>query len=552
MLLSLEIRNIALIESLSIAFAPGLNVLTGETGAGKSILLDALGFAIGRGAGGDRVGAAGSTGSATAVFALGADQPARELLAEHGYAAEGDELVLRRVAGKGGAARAFVNDQRASAGMLRRLGDLLVEVHGQHDDRGLLDPRTHRPLLDAFGELGELLALTRRCWAEASAAEQRLAEARAALERAAEDADFMRHGLDELSRLDPQPGEADRLDTERRLMQAAARIREEIARAAAALSSEGAEGALGEALSRLTHVAGQAEGLLDAPIEAIDRAMVELGEAQRGVDAALARLDHDPADLEAVEERLFAIRALARKHRVEADALPDLAAEFTRRLEEIDLGAGRIAALEAELEAARARYGEAARSLSAERRKAARRLDRLVTRELAPLRMEKARFHTVLGAREAGPEGTDEVAFTASINPGVPAGPIDRIASGGELSRFLLALKVCLAARMPGRTMIFDEIDRGVGGATADAVGRRLARLAAGGQVIVVTHSPQVAARGHHHWQIVKRTVRGRTRTEVLPLDPDRRIDEIARMLAGARVTPEARSAAQALIGETG
>ncbi len=552
MLLSLEIRNIVLIEALVLEFHPGLNVLTGETGAGKSILLDALGFALGRKTGRALVGANAAQGSVTAIFGPDRRHPVFGLLDELGLEAGPGELVLRRVAAQAGPARCFVNDQRTSAEALRQIGELLVEIHGQHDDRGLLNPRAHRPLLDAFGDLVPSIDRTRADWAEATTAERRLEEARAHLARAAEDADFLRHSAAELDELAPEPGEDDRLDAERRLIQAAGRIRDDVARAAQALSPEGAEGILSEALSWLGHAAGKADGLLDAPIEAVDRAMVELGEAQRGVEEALERLSFDPGRQEAVEERLFAIRGLARKHRVAPDSLPGLAVEFARRLDEIDVGGERIAALEVAAAEARRRYRARAEELSRARAAAAERLDVLVTRELGPLRMENARFHTVIAPGKPGPEGHDDVNFTASINPGAPSGPIDRIASGGELSRFLLALKVCLAARAPGLTMIFDEIDRGIGGATADAVGRRLARLAEGAQVLVVTHSPQVAARGTHHWRIAKTTDGTITRMDVDALGPDLRIDEIARMLAGEVITPEARSAARALIGDTG
>jgi DNA repair protein RecN (Recombination protein N) len=552
MLLSLEIRNIVLIEALTLDFHSGLNVLTGETGAGKSILLDALGFALGRKTGRELVGVTAGQGSVTAIFGPGEGHPVFEVLDQLGLEASPGELVMRRVAAQDGPARCFVNDQRTSAEALRHIGERLVEVHGQHDDRGLLNPRAHRPLLDAFGDHASLLTDTRACWAGAEAAERQLQEARAHLARAAEDADFLRHSVAELEKLAPELGEDDQLDTERRLIQAAGRIRDEVARAAQALSTEGAEGILSEALSWLTHAADKAEGLLDAPIDAVDRTMVELSEAQSGVGKALDSLSFDPGRLEAVEERLFTIRALARKHQVAPDNLAELAQEFAHRLDEIDIGGGRIAALEADAAEARQRYEAQARALSQSRARAAKRLDKVVTRELGPLRMENARFCTAITPAKPGADGRDDVSFTASINPGAPSGPIDRIASGGELSRFLLALKVCLAARSPGLAMIFDEIDRGVGGATADAVGRRLALLAKGAQVLVVTHSPQVAACGTHHWQITKTTDGASTRTNVVPLDPDLRIDEIARMLAGEVITPEARSAARALMEDAG
>ncbi|MDH3666290.1 MAG: DNA repair protein RecN [Paracoccaceae bacterium] len=548
MLLSLEIRNIVLIEALTLDFQPGLNVLTGETGAGKSILLDALGFALGRQGGRDLVGAAGDQATVTAVFAVEPDHPAAGIMADLGLDAGEGELVLRRIAAKDGPARGFVNDQRTSAEALRQIGGTLVEVHGQHDDRGLLNPRGHRALLDALGGHERKLAETRANWEAAQAAAKRLTEAEDTLTRAAGDADFLRHSVAELEKLAPEPGEDDALDAERRLIKAAARIRDEIGQAAQALSPEAAEGMLGDALSRLGHAADKADGLLDAPVEAIDRALVALGEAQRGVEDALDRLSFDPGRLDEVEERLFAIRGLARKHNVAPDDLPKLAEDFADRMQEIDLGDARIADLKTEAGAAREAYSKAAGALTKAREAAVAKLDKRVTKELAPLKMENAAFETRIAPGREGPEGVDDVAFTASINPGTPAGPIDRIASGGELSRFLLALKVCLAARAPGLTMIFDEIDRGIGGATADAVGRRLAGLAGTAQVLVVTHSPQVAARGAHHWRIAKTSDGRLTRTDVDALDPDLRVDEIARMLAGETVTPEARSAARALM----
>jgi DNA repair protein RecN (Recombination protein N) len=548
MLLSLEIRNIILIEALTLEFHRGLNVLTGETGAGKSILLDALGFALGRKTGRELVGVTAGQGSVTAIFGPAADHPVFALVDQLGLNATLGEMVLRRVAAQDGPARCFVNDQRTSADALRQIGELLVEVHGQHDDRGLLNPRAHRPLLDSFGDLAPLISDTRGCWAGAEAAERQLREAREQLESAAEDAEFLRHSLAELDELAPEFGEDDLLDSERRMIQSAGRIRDDVVRAAQSLSTEGAEGSLSEALSWLSHAAEKADGLLDGAIESIDRTMAELADAQRRVEVALERLSFDPGRLEVVEERLFAIRALARKHQVTPDSLLDLSVEFARRLDAIDVGGERIAGLEVEAAQARQRFDDMALKLSLARAEAAARLDALVTSELGPLRMENARFHTVISPGKPGPDGIDDVNFTASINPGAPSGPIDRIASGGELSRFLLALKVCLAARAPGLTMIFDEIDRGVGGATADAVGRRLAQLAEDAQVLVVTHSPQVAARGAHHWRIAKSTDGKISRTDVEALGPDLRIDEIARMLAGEEITPEARSAARALM----
>ncbi|MEM7497111.1 MAG: DNA repair protein RecN [Pseudomonadota bacterium] len=546
MLLGLEIRHIVLIEALTLDFHAGLNVLTGETGAGKSILLDALGFALGRKVRRDLVQAGAEQGSVTAAFAPGADHPVHAILAELDIGAS-EELVLRRVARSEGPASAFVNDQRVSAEALRRVGAALVEVHGQHDDRGLLDPRAHRPLLDAFAGLAEPLAATKSAWRAAEDARRALAEAEEILAKAAADQDFLRHAVEELMTMAPEAGEEERLDAERRLMQAAGRIGEEVAKAAESLEARG-EAGMADALDRLTRVAERAEGHLDQPIEALDRAMVELGEAREGVAAALDALAFSPERLEMVEERLFALRALARKHAVHPAELPALAETLSSRLAAIDAGAEHIAGLQAVLSEAEVAYDAATAALSEARREAAGRLDDLVTAELAPLRMEAARFHTQISEGSPGPEGRDAVSFTATINPGAPAGPIDRIASGGELSRFLLALKVCLAAEVGGLAMVFDEIDRGVGGATADAVGRRLARLAQANQVLVVTHSPQVAAQGQAHFQIAKHVSGDATRTDVTPLAGEARLEELARMLAGEEVTPEALSAAAALL----
>ena len=548
MLVSLSIRDIVLIEALDLDFNAGLTVLTGETGAGKSILLDALGFALGRRAGRELVRAGSTEGSATAVFEIAPDHPAHAVLTELGLPA-GDELILRRTASADGPSRAFVNDQRTSAEALARLGETLVEVHGQHDDRSLLDPRAHRPLLDAFGGLEAQVAQVRAQWQARQAAVRALDDAREALARAEADADWLRHSVDELARLAPEPGEDEALDAERRLIKQAAGLTEDIQRAAQALS-DGAAPALAEALQRLTRAAERAEGRLETAIDAIDRTMLELAEAEQGLAGVLEDLRFDPGRLETVEDRLFALRGMARKHGVTPDDLPDLAGDLAARLAALDASGERIAALEAEAKSAARTYDAAAAALTAARRQAAAALDEAVTAELAPLRMEAARFLTGISPADPGPDGADTVRFTAAINPGAPAGPIDRIASGGELSRFLLALKVRLAARTEGLTMIFDEIDRGVGGATADAVGRRLVRLAAAGQVLVVTHSPQVAALGTTHLRIAKSSAGGTTRTDVTPLDARARNDEIARMLAGDRVTEEARSAARALIAE--
>ncbi|MEM9013449.1 MAG: DNA repair protein RecN [Pseudomonadota bacterium] len=548
MLRSLAVRDILLIDALELEFAPGLNVLTGETGAGKSILLDSLGFALGWRRRGEMLRAGAEDGEVVAVFEIGAEHAARALLAEAEIAVDEDEIILRRVLDAGGRSRTYLNDRRASGDLVRAVAETLVEVHGQHDDRGLLNPRGHRLLLDTFAGNAAALGVVRQAWAERQRAEAALAAARAAAEEAARDADWLTHAVDELTEFAPEPGEDAALDTRRRQMQAAVKIREDVERAAAALGGEGAGGRLGDALRWLEGAADRAEGALDGPIQAVADAFAALDEAERGVEGALETLTHDPLELERVEERLFALRALARKHNVAPDDLATLTEGLVARRAALEGGAEQIAALETALAEAEAAYDRAAADLGKKRRAAATRLDAAMAEELPPLKLERARFHTAIEAASPGPEGCDSVAFTVATNPGAPAGPIDRIASGGELSRFLLALKVCLTTRAGDLTLIFDEIDRGVGGATADAVGRRLAAIAADAQVLVVTHSPQVAAAGAAHWRIAKSAAAENTRTDVARLSEDARVDEIARMLAGAEITEAAREAAKALL----
>lgn len=547
MLRALEIRDILIIDRLDIAFQPGLNVLTGETGAGKSILLDSLGFVLGWRGRADLVRQGAEQGEVTAVFDLAPDHPARAVLEEAGLPA-GEELILRRVNGGDGRKTAWINDRRASGEVLRALSDTLVELHGQHDDRGLLNPRGHRDMLDTFAGLEAERLAVRTAWATAREARKAVAETEAALAAVRAEEDFLRHSVAELDKIDPKPGEDAELDARRRLMQGAERIRTDIARAHEILGPQGAEAALGDAIRWLEGAADKAEGTLDGALAALSRAMIELGEAQDGVEQSLDRLDFDPRELEATEERLFAIRALARKHGIVADDLGAFAGELRQRLARLDAGDADLAERQEALSHAEAAYDKAADKLSAARRAAAGRLDAAVMAELAPLKMERAVFHTDVAEGEAGPDGRDAVAFTVATNPGAPAGPLNKIASGGELSRFLLALKVCLTGENSGVTMIFDEIDRGVGGATADAVGRRLASLARNGQVLVVTHSPQVAARGGHHWRVQKQVANDATLSTVVPVAESDRIDEIARMLAGDTITKEARAAARALL----
>jgi len=547
MLLGLEIRDILIIDRLELAFQPGLNVLTGETGAGKSILLDSLGFVLGWRGRAELVREGAEQGEVIAEFALSHDHPARAVLDEAGITCE-DTLILRRINTRDGRKTAWVNDRRCSGEVLRALSETLIELHGQHDDRGLLNPRHHRDLLDAFGGLETQVSKVRSAWADLSAARKALADLQTRMTEAKAEEDFLRHAVAELDALAPEEGEDEALDARRRLMQSAERIREDISRAHQALGGDGAEGAMGDALRWLEDSADKAEGRLEEAIAALGRAMVELGEAQQGVEDCLDGLSFNPHELEEVEERLFALRGLARKHQVSPDALAGLQHELRGRLDRIEKGEEHLNDAQMAVRTAQAAYDAASQALSAARRDASGKLDQAVMAELAPLKMDRAVFLTEVSEVGAGPSGVDDVTFTVATNPGAPAGPLAKIASGGELSRFLLALKVCLSADVAGVTMIFDEIDRGVGGATADAVGRRLKALAEGSQVLVVTHSPQVAAQGAHHWQVAKSVEGGKTLTRVLPLDEDERVDELARMISGDTVTDAARTAAQALL----
>ena len=546
MLRALSIRDVLIIDRLDLGFQPGLNVLTGETGAGKSILLDALGFVLGWRGRAELVRTGAAQGEVTAEFDLAPGHAARAVLAAAGLEAE-DDLILRRINFADGRKSAFVNDRRVSGEVLRDLSDTLVELHGQHDDRGLLNPRGHRNLLDSFAAID--LQPLRQAWRDRSAARSALNAAEAAVAAARVEEDYLRHAVAELGKLAPDPGEEAVLDTRRRMMQTSGRIRADIARAHATLTN-GAEAAILDAQRWLEGAAATAEGQLDSAISALGRVLVELAEAQTGVEAVLDALDFNPSDLEALEERLFAIRAMARKHSVLPDDLGDHLAGMTAKLEALDSGSKSLKSLAKAVGEAEAAFDRLAGLATDARRIAAKRLDAAMAQELAPLKMERAIFSTEISAGEPGPDGMDLVTFTVATNPGAPAGPLNKIASGGELSRFLLALKVCLTGATPGLTMIFDEIDRGVGGATADAVGRRLQHLSQGGQVLVVTHSPQVAALGGHHWRVEKRVAHDQTLSTVTALDPAARIEEIARMLAGDKVTDAARQAARALLGQ--
>ncbi len=547
MLRGLDIRDMLIIDHLELDFQNGLNVLTGETGAGKSILLDSLGFVLGWRGRAELVRQGADQGEVTAWFDLDPDHPARQILEDAGIPVE-DELILRRVNAKDGRKTAWINGRRASGEVLRAVSEHLVELHGQHDDRGLLDPKGHRAVLDQYGGYDAERIYVSKAWKQLAELKKTLAKEEALQAELAAEEEFLRHAVDELSALNPQPGEEAELDVKRRLMQGAEKIREDISKAEQALSRDGAEGMMGDALRWLEAASDKAEGKLDDPINALGRAMVELQDAVSGVESCLEALDFNPHELDETEERLFAIRGLARKHQVAPDELGAFAEGLARRLSKLDHGSGQLADLRNNVAAMEAIYTAAAVKLRDTRRSAAVRLDKAMSTELAPLKMERAVFETHVSEAAPSAEGIDAVTFLVATNPGAPSGPLAKIASGGELSRFLLALKVCLSDDDTRITMIFDEIDRGVGGATADAVGRRLAGLAEGGQVLVVTHSPQVAALGDQHFQVSKRQTDQETLSTVAVLDPDARIDEIARMISGDVITAEARAAAKALL----
>ncbi|MFL6769649.1 MAG: DNA repair protein RecN [Sphingomicrobium sp.] len=547
MLRQLSIRDVVLIDRLDLEFEPGLGVLTGETGAGKSILLDSLGLALGVRADTGLVRQGQPQASVAAEFELPSDHPAFLLLGEQDIAPEpGEPLMVRRTLKADGGSRAFAGGAGVSAALLRDIANGLVEIHGQHDDRGLLNPRGHRALLDAFGRLDT--APTAEAWAELERIEAELAEARAAAEAAGRDRDWLEHAAGEIAALAPEPGEETRLAEERAAMQAGAKAGEALAGLDELMGgSEGALAQLRAAARRIERGAADHPLLADA-LASLDRAVIEGCEAEDKIARAAEALAFDPARLESVEARLFDIRGLARKHRVEADALAALGEELAARLGLIEAGGERIQSLEAEREEARSRYDVLARELRRARSGAAARLDEAVSGELVPLKLDAARFRTALSDADPGTSGIDRVEFEVSTNPGAPFGPLTRIASGGELSRFILALKVALAEAGTAQTMIFDEIDRGVGGAVASAIGERLARLAQKSQLLVVTHSPQVAARAAHHYRIEKAHEAGVTRTYVRKLDPEERREEIARMLSGAAITDEARAQAARLL----
>ena len=555
MLAQLSIRNIVLIDQLDIEFDAGLTALTGETGAGKSIMLDSLSLALGARGDGGLVRAGAEQGQVVAVFDVPMDHPVRAMLEENDIDSDGD-VILKRRQNADGRTRGTVNDHPASATLMRAIGAQLVEIHGQHDDRALIEPEIHRALLDAHGGTEKHLAATRKAFAAFSEAETALRRHRARIEDAAREGDYLRASVDELATLDPQDGEEDELAERRQTMMRSEKIATDLSDADETLSGNLSPMPILSGLARtLERKAEENPELLGETVEALGRCIDALSDAQASVEAALRSTEFDPKELEQAEERLFALRAAARKFKVPVTELPALRERMERDLSDLDAGEERLGTLEADAVAARERYDAVAATLSKAREKAAGALVKAVMRELPDLKLERAEF---MVERDADPErrtaeGIDTIEFWVRTNPGTRAGPMMKVASGGELSRFLLALKVALAEKGSAPTLVFDEIDTGVGGAVADAIGKRLARLAERVQVLSVTHAPQVAARASTHMLISKGAARGETQlnTSIAAMDTDHRREEIARMLAGASVTDEARAAAARLLNET-
>ena len=552
MLVQLAIRDIVLIDRLELNFSGGLSVLTGETGAGKSILLDAFALALGARGDGGLMRHGQAQGQVTAAFDPPLDHPARRAAAEAEIDTEGD-LILRRVQFADGRTRAFVNDQPVSVQVLKSIGAALVEIHGQHDDRALVEAVTHRAILDAFGGLQAEARAVAEAAQRVRESRAALAEHRARVEKARKEADFLRHAVEELTLLQPQPGEEAALAERRIVMMQAEKVAQDLNDAFDAVSGTGSPvPALSAAVRKLERRASHAPSLVEPSVKALDAALVAIDEARTALEEALRAAEFDPRELEQAEERLFALRAATRKFDVAADDLLALRDRYAADVAAIDAGEEHLAALEKAVTEADAAYVKAARVLTKGRRKAAAALDAAVQAELPPLKLERARFITEIETDESARDlaGFDRVEFWAQTNPGTKPGPLMKVASGGELSRFMLALKVVLADKGSAPTLVFDEIDTGVGGAVADAIGQRLARLAERVQVMAVTHAPQVAARASSHFLSSKEAVdkAERVATRVAPLEANPRREEIARMLAGATITEEARAAAARLL----
>lgn len=552
MLVNLSIRNIVLIEKLDLTWRAGLCTLTGETGAGKSILLDALALATGARGDAGLVRSGADQGTVTAVFDIPEEKLVTRIMEEHDLPCEG-QIILRRVQSKDGRSRAFVNDAPVSVHLLKTIGSALVEIHGQNESQSLTDGPVQLSLLDSYAGHGDKVDALKQKYNHLKECEEQLELYKNASERAAAEEDFLRHALGELEKIDPKEGEEESLSEERTLLMNSEKIAGYIAEALVLLEGDKSlQSALNVALRQLEKVSDQAAGRLDITITALERAVIEADEAQTQLLEASRDLVYDPERLEQVEERLFGLKALARKHAVQVDQLPATKTVLQQQLDDIESGADRLDELQQNVEKAFKDYEVLALSISKTRQQAALKLDTTVMKELEPLKLNGGGFQTVLShvtPSMGTATGIDSVQFMASTNPGMPAGPISKIASGGELARFMLALKVALAEASEPLTMIFDEVDAGVGGAVAEAVGSRLKLLAENGQVLVVTHSPQVAACGNHHWLISKSVDDDSTMTRVEELSTQNREEEIARMLAGASVTEEARAAAVRLLG---
>ncbi len=551
MLVALSIRDIVLIDRLDLEFSAGMSVLTGETGAGKSILLDSLSLALGARGDADLVRHGETQGQVTAVFDVAGNHPVRTFLKENDVDDDGD-IILRRIQTADGRTRAFVNDQPVSAGLLRQAGGLLVEIHGQHDDRALVDPESHRALIDVFGGLTADAEAVSKAYAAFKAAEKAVIDHERRIETARNEADFLRASVDELSVLKPQTGEEQELSGRRTDMMAVEKIAGDLNEAFETLNGSASPiPELASLLRRLERKADQVPHLLGQPVRTLAEALDLLEETRGGLEGALRETEFDPHELEAVEERLFALRAASRKYSVPVDDLSELCARMASDLADLDAGEDKLAALVDAAHKARSDYDKKAATLSDKRRKAARALEKAVETELPDLKLERARFIIDIQSdpEARGRSGIDQLEFHVQTNPGTRPGPMMKVASGGELSRFLLALKVSLADKGSAPTLVFDEIDTGVGGAVAEAIGVRLARLAATVQVLTVTHAPQVAARAAGHFLIAKEAARpDRVATRVQRIDEDHRSEEIARMLAGSVITDEARAAARRLL----
>ena len=547
MLVGLDIRDILIIDHAEIIFTNGLNVLTGETGAGKSILLDSLGFVLGWRGKTEIVRPGADFGEVSVWFEVDLDHPVKKILDENNIPWE-EELLIRRVISADGRKTAWINGRRVPRELLIRLSPLLIEIHGQHDDKGLLDQRSHIHLLDMFAANNSQRELVKEAWKKLKKAEKELQDEQKKYSAFEAEESFLRYSLDEMIRVDPQEGEEQELDAKRRMMQSAEKIKDDILKAQNAVGVNGAESLILDSMRWIETASGKSDGPFDDALASLSRASTELGEAIGIIEGLVDTLDFDAHELEMLEERLFEIRGLARKHKIPSDQLYKFKAELENKVAEFSFGAETLSSLEDKIRVCDNEYNVAASKLNKSRLIAGAKLDKLVREELPFLKMENANFETNIIPAQRSANGSDDVSFVVSTNKGTVKGQIGKIASGGELSRFLLALKVCLTKGYTSVAMIFDEIDRGIGGATADAVGRRLVRLSKNAQVLIVTHSPQVAALGDAHFQVVKSITPTNTLTKVKTLYGDARIEEIARMISGDKITNAAINAAATLV----